>query len=90
MAPQASRPQPSSRSTPAAEPERTGAGEQHVMPGAKQISTLSLPSDEPQPLKSKAEQKPADEALSEQSKQADLFDRAIVVLLEEGSSRFAV
>jgi hypothetical protein len=26
-------PQPSSRSTPAAEPERTGADEQHVMPG---------------------------------------------------------
>ena len=50
MAPQTSKPQPSSRSTPAGEPERTGAGEQHVMPGAERIQTLSLPSDEPSSL----------------------------------------
>jgi hypothetical protein len=78
MAPQASKPQPSSRSTPAAEPERTGAGEQHVMPGAERISDAELAKRRAeQPLKSKAEQKPADEGLfSDQSKQADLFDRS--------------
>ena len=77
MAPQASKPRPSSRSTPpAGEPERTGAGEQHVMPGAERISNAELAKRRAeQPLKSKAEQKPADEGLfSDQSKQADLFD----------------
>jgi hypothetical protein len=80
MAPQTSKPQPSSRSTPAGEPERTGAGEQHVMPGAERISDAELAKRRAeQPLKSKAEQKPADEGLfSDQSKQADLFDPAIV------------
>ena len=83
MAPQASKPQPSSRSTPAAEPGRTGAGEQHVMPGAERISDAELAKRRAeQPLKSKAEQKPADEGLfSDQSKHADLFDPAIVVPL---------
>ncbi len=83
MAPQASKPQPSSRSTPAGEPEHSGAGEQHVMPGAEQISDAELAKRRAeQPLKSKAEQKPADEGLfSDQSKQADLFNPAIVVPL---------
>jgi hypothetical protein len=83
MAPQASKPQPSSRSTSAAEPERTGTGEQHVMPGAERISNAELAKRRAeQPLKSKVEQKPADEGLfSDQSKQADLFVPAIVVPL---------
>jgi hypothetical protein len=47
-------------------------------PAQNESQTLSLPSDE----KSKAEQKPADGGLfSDQSKQADLFDPAIVVPL---------
>ena len=75
MAPQASKPQPSSRSMPAGEPERTGAVSSMSCPAQNESQTLSLPSDE----KSKAEQKPADGGLfSDQSKQADLFDPAIV------------
>ena len=50
------------------------------MPGAERISDAELAKRRAeQPLKSKAEQKPADEGLfSDQSKQADLFDPAIV------------
>jgi hypothetical protein len=47
------------------------------MPGAERISDAELARRAEQPLKSKAEQKPADEGLfSDQSKQADLFDPA--------------
>jgi hypothetical protein len=57
------------------EPERTAAGEQHVLPGAERISDAKLAKRRAkQPLKPKAEQKPADEGLfSDENKQASLF-----------------
>src|SRR6185437_16578824 len=58
--------------------ERTGAGQQHVLPGAEPISGAELAKRRSeQPLKPKAAQKPADEGLfSDESKQADLVDQA--------------
>ncbi len=79
MPPQVSQPQPSDTSSrpPGEEPERTGAGEQHVIPGTERISNAELAKRRAeQPLKPKHKQKPADEGLfSDESKQTDLVDQ---------------
>jgi hypothetical protein len=79
MPPQASQPQPSDTSSrpPRGDPERTGAGQQHVIPGTERISDAELAKRRAeQPLKPKAKQKPADEGLfSDKSKQTDLIDQ---------------
>lgn len=58
--------------------EHTAAGEQHVLPGAERISDAELAKRKSeQPLRPKAEQKPADQGLfSDEGKQADLVDQA--------------
>ena len=65
-----------SSSTSHTRPERTAAGEQHIILGAERISDGELAKRRAeQPLKPKAKQKPADEGLfSDESKQAGLFD----------------
>jgi hypothetical protein len=77
--PPPSRPQPSDNSNqpPRGEPERTGAGEQHVIPGTERISDAELAKRRTkQPLKPKAAQKPADEGwFSDENKQTDLVDQ---------------
>jgi hypothetical protein len=79
MAPPASPPQPSDNNNPppGGQPERTGVGEQHVIPGAERISDAELAKRRAeQPLKPKAKQKPAEEGLfSDESKQTDLIDQ---------------
>ncbi len=66
-------------------PERTAAGEQHVLPGAEQISQAELTKRRAeQHLKPKAKQKPADEGLfSDQSKQIDLANQLKAAELEK-------
>jgi len=69
--------QTSPRTSGRPKPERTAAGEQHVIAGAERISQAELAKRRAnQPLKPKAKQKPADEGLfSDDSKQATLFDK---------------
>ena len=57
-------------------PERTAAGEQHVLPGAERISDAELANRRAeQPLKPKAAQTPTDHGLfSDEAKQGSLFD----------------
>lgn len=79
MPPPTSPLQPSDTSSrrPGEEPERSGAGEQHVIPGTDRISDAELAKRRAErPLKPKAKQKPADEGLfSDESKQTDLVDQ---------------
>jgi hypothetical protein len=65
--------------------ERTAAGEQHVLPGAEQISQAEPAKRRAeQHLKPKAKQKPADEGLfSDQSKQIDLVNQLKAAELEK-------
>jgi hypothetical protein len=58
--------------------ERTGAGEQHVIPGAEKVSYAEVAKRKAaDPLKPKAGQKPADEGLfGDWAYQTDLVDLA--------------
>ena len=69
--------QPSSSRT---KTESTSAGEQHVIPGAVKISGAEVAKRKAgEPLKPKAEQKPADEGLfGDEANQTDLIDLARV------------
>jgi hypothetical protein len=80
MAPPASQPQASDNSNrpPGGEPERPGTGEQHVIPGTEKISYAEVAKRKvEEPLRPKAEQKPADEGLfGDGANQTDLVDLA--------------
>ena len=58
--------------------ESTDAGEQHVIPGAEKVSDAEVAKRKAgEPLKLKAEQKPADEgSFGDRANQTDLIDRA--------------
>jgi hypothetical protein len=59
--------------------ESTGAGEQHVIPGAEKVSDAEVAKRKAgQPLKPQVAQKPADHGLfSDESKQIDFIDEPV-------------